>query len=226
MNIPDPRLHLQDLLNDDSISPALADRILQSCSVQDIPERTYLHHVADAPGGMWCLAEGALSVEFAPGTRDLQMSYLLLPPVWVGEGGVIMGHRRSVGFSTTRRSILLHLPLPRFFAIASSEPKIWHWVAKVQHLNFARALRMTDALMVRTTEVRVTNVLLQLGGQIGAHADRPRVLDITQAQLAAISNVSRSALSPILQALSAKGTIELGHRTITIADPAALRLQR
>jgi hypothetical protein len=33
-------------------------------------------------------------------------------------------------------------------------------------------------------------------------------------------------LSPILQALAAKGTIELGHRTITIAEPVALRRVR
>jgi DNA-binding FadR family transcriptional regulator len=45
-------------------------------------------------------------------------------------------------------------------------------------------------------------------------------------QLAAIANVSRSVLSPILQALAAKGTIELGHRTITIAEPVALRRVR
>jgi CRP-like cAMP-binding protein len=223
MDTSDPREHFQSMLNDPSISSKLATLILRSCSVHDIPGQTYLHHVADDPGGMWCLAEGALSVEFAPGVRDLQTSYLLLPPIWVGEGGVITGNPRSVGFSTTRRSILLHLPLPRFFAIAKDDPTIWRWVAKVQKLNFERAIRMTDALMVRGSEARVTTVLLQLGGQIGPDADRPRELDLTQAQLAAIANVSRSALSPILQALSAKGTIELGHRTITILDPAALR---
>lgn len=224
MDTPDTRVHLQDLLNDASISPALADRILRSCSVQDIPERTYLHHFADDAGGMWCLAEGSLSVEFAPGIRDLQMSYLLLPPVWVGEGGVIMGSPRSVGLSTTRRSVLLHLPSPRFLEIANTEPTIWHWVAKVQKLNFERAIRMTDALMVRTTEARVMAVLLQLGGLMGTHADRSRVLDITQAQLAGIANVSRSALSPVLQTLATSGVIELGHRTITVTDPSALRL--
>ena len=120
----------------------------------------------------------------------------------------------------------LHLPAHRFAAIAQEEPLIWRWVAKVQKQNFERAMRMVDALMIRSSEARVSAVLLQLGGWIGPRADTPRILDITQNQLGAMANVSRSLLSPILQALSAKGTIELGHRTITIADPAALRRPR
>jgi len=121
---------------------------------------------------------------------------------------------------------LLHLPAHRFVAIAQEEPLIWRWVAKIQNQNFARTMRMVEALMVRSSEARVSAVLLQLGGWIGPRADTPRILDITQNQLGAMANVSRSLLSPILQALSAKGTIELGHRTITIADPAALRRPR
>jgi len=226
MIAPDPQGSFKELLNDASLSERLADRILQACSVHDIPERTYLQHVADHPGGMWCLSEGALSVEMAPGVRDPQMSYLLLPPVWVGEGGIIVDAPRSVGLSTTRRSVLLHLPAQRFFDIAKEEPTIWRWVAKVQKLNFERSMRMTDALMVRSSEARVSAVLLQLGGRLGAQANTPRVLDITQAQLAAIANLSRSVLSPVLQTLASRGAIELGHRTITIADPAALTRPR
>lgn len=223
METPDSRAPFRGLLVDTGIPPALVDRILRATSVQDVAARTPLQHVADDPGGMWCLATGALSVEMAPGTRDPQMSYLLLPPVWVGEGGVIVDAPRSIGLCTTRRSVLLHLPAQRFFDIAMDQPMIWRWVAKVQKMNFERAIRLTDALMIRNSEARVTAVLLQLGGRLGPEADMPRVLDITQSQLAAISNVSRSVLNPVLQALAARGILELAHRTITIADPAALR---
>jgi CRP/FNR family transcriptional regulator, cyclic AMP receptor protein len=226
MDTPDPRDRFLNMLDDNGFSPSLAARILRSCSINEIPEGSYLQRVADDPGGLWGLVEGALSVEMAPGTRDPQMSYLLLPPVWVGEGGVITGAPRSVGLSTTRRSVLLHLPMQRFFDIAKDDPLIWRWVANVQKLNFERSIGLTDALMVRSSEARVSAVLLHLGGRLGPLADAPRVLDITQGQLAAIANVSRSVLSPILQALAAKGTIELGHRTIMIVEPAALRGER
>jgi CRP/FNR family transcriptional regulator, cyclic AMP receptor protein len=223
MNTPDPKNLSQELLSAARISPALADRIRRACSVHDVPARSYLQHVADDPGGMWCLVEGALSVEFAFGMRDPQISFILLPPVWVGEGGVITGAPRMVGIATTRRSVLLHLPMNQFLSIARDEPLVWHWVAKEQNLNIARSLGMVDALMVRRAEARIAAVLSHLGGRLGRDADEPRVLDVTQAQLAAIANVSRSVLSPILQALATKGIIDLGHRTITIADPLALR---
>jgi CRP-like cAMP-binding protein len=129
---------------------------------------------------LWCLAEGALAIEMAPGARDPQMSYLLLPPVWVGEGGVIVDAPRSIGLSTTRKSLMLHLPAHRFFAIAQDEPLIWRWVAKVQKQNFERAMRMVDALMNRSSEARIAAVLMQLGGRLGQDALAPRVLDITQ----------------------------------------------
>lgn len=219
---PDSVTRFRDLLQDAGMYPALADLILRSCSVRDVPARTPVQHVAEDPGGLWCLAEGALALEMAPGTRDPQMSYLLLPPVWVGEGGVIADAPRSVGLSTTRRSVMLHLPAYRFFTIAEDEPLIWRWVAKVQKQNFERAMRMVDALMNRSSEARVAAVLMQLGGRLGQDALAPRVLDITQAQLAGIANISRSVLSPILKTLALNGTIKLGHSTITITNPAAL----
>ena len=223
MNPPSLKSPFRELLDHTSLSPALADRIFGACSLRDIPARTYLHHVADEPRGLWGLAEGALSVEFAPGMRDPQVSYLLLPPVWLGEGGLIAGTPRSVGVSTTRRSVLLHLSAYQFFGIAADEPLIWRWIAEVQKQNFERALGMVDALMVRRSEARVAAVLAQIGGQLGPHADAPRVLDITQSELAAIANVSRTVLNPILTTLALKNAVRLGHRTITITDPVALR---
>ncbi len=223
MNPLDPKGLSKELLIDADLSADLCDRILRACSVHDLPAQTYLQYVDDDPGGMWGLAEGALSVEFAPGTRDPQMGYILLPPVWVGEGGVISGVRRMVGFSTTRRSILLHLPIHQFVNISRDEPLIWRWVSKAQNRNFERTLGMVDALMVRNSDARVAAVLSKLGGRLGIHADAPRVLDVTQTQLAAIANVSRTVLNPVLKKLESKGAIELGFGTITVADPAALR---
>jgi len=223
MDVLDTTAPFRGLLQDASISAALVDRILRSCSVRDIPARTHLQHVGDDPGSMWFLAEGALSVEMAPGSRNPQMSYLVLPPVWVGEGSIIASAPRLIGLSTTRRSVLLNLTARGFLGIARDEPLVWRWVAKIQKQNFERAMGLADALMVRSSEARVEAVLRQLGGHLGHDANAPRVLDITQAQLSAIANVSRSVLSPVLKKLESKGTIKLGHRTITITDPTALR---
>lgn len=222
MNAPDPKRIFSDLLSDAKMPAALADRVLRACSVHDVPARTYLQHVADDPGGMWCLVEGSLSVEFAFGMRDPQIAYIMLPNVWVGEGGVIAGVPRIVGLATTRGSVLLHLPLHQFVSIAQDEPLIWRWVATEQRLNIERSMGMVDALMVRSSEARIAAVLRQLGGCLGPRANLPRVLDITQARLAAIANVSRTVLSPVLKSFASKGVIELGFSTIKVIDPAAL----
>jgi CRP-like cAMP-binding protein len=222
MNPSDAKTPFFELLNDDVVSPRLSDLIFRACLVRDVPAHTYLQQVADDPGGMWGLKEGALAVEFAPGRRDPQLSYLLLPPLWLGEGSIIANIPRLIGVSTTRRSVLLHLPAQRFLDIASEEPLLWRWAASVSRENFERAMRMTDALMVRNSEARIVAVLVQLGGRLGKHANAPRALDVSQAQLAAIANVSRSVLNPVLKALASQGVVALGNRTITIVDPVAL----
>jgi CRP/FNR family cyclic AMP-dependent transcriptional regulator len=222
MNQPDTKRLSRDLLNDARMPPGLADRILRACSMHDVPARTYLQHVADDPGGMWCLVDGSLSVEFAFGMRDPQIGYLLLAPVWAGEGGVIAGAPRIVGLATTRRSVLAHLPMHQFVSLAHDEPLIWRWVANEQRLNIERSMGMVDALMVRSSEARIAAVLRQLGGCLGPRASAPRVLDLTQARLAAIANVSRTVLSPVLKTFESKGVVELGFSTITVIDPVAL----
>jgi CRP-like cAMP-binding protein len=83
--------------------------------------------------------------------------------------------------------------------IARDEPLIWRWVSSEQNKNFERALGMVDVLMVRGSEARVAAVLAKLGGRLGIDADAPRVLDITQTRLAAVANVSLSALSAVLK---------------------------
>ena len=223
MNATDPKGPFGELLDDATISATLADRIFRGASVRELPAQTYLQHVGDEPGGMWELAAGSLSVEFATGLREQQIGFCLIPPVWVGKGGIVTGGRRMVGLSTTRRSVLLHLPMHQFASIAQDDPLIWRWVSREQNRNFERCLRMTDALMVRTSAARIVAVLRQLGGRLGDRADAPRILDITQAQLAGMANMSRSVLSPVLATLASSGVIELGHRTITIPDPDALQ---
>ena len=54
------------------------------------------------------------------GLRDPQIGYSLLSSVRAGEGGVISG-THMVGLATTRRSILLHLPMHKFGGIADDE---------------------------------------------------------------------------------------------------------
>ncbi len=113
--------------------------------------------------------------------------------------------------------------MQNFYKIAHDEPVIWKRVAQIHNLNFERALRMTDALMVRTSEARVAAILLQLGRYIFDNIDVPRDLDITQNQVAAIANISRSALTPILKSFEAIGYIKLAQSKIYIADPTTLR---
>jgi CRP-like cAMP-binding protein len=97
----------------------------------------------------------------------------------------------------------------------------------MEHGTSLIALAMADALMTRGSGERVLAVLrclclhnvprASIDGE-GPHAHSVD-LDLTQAELAAMANVSRSALSPILQQLAAIGVLDLRRNRMHVTFP-------
>ena len=197
-----------------------ARRLVSAASVIHAPRGLSPQHVGDEPGGLWGIADGALALEVAPGRGAPEASFLLHAGAWCGEGGVIAGIPRIVGLKTTRRSVLLHMPHRRFFEIAREIPDAWRWVAGLSLGNTQRAIALADALMIRDSATRSATVIACLTGARGPGpvAPPPIELDLTQAELARIANVSRSVLNPTLRDLSARTLIETRRNMVVVRD--------
>jgi CRP-like cAMP-binding protein len=212
------------------LSEGLASTVLEGCVTRVLPPQTPLQHVGDEPGGLWGLAEGAVAVEMAPGSRTPQKSFILQPPLWIGAGSLLSGRPRAVGLTTTRRSTVLLLPALRFRSLAEAHPELWRWVAIMEHGTSLIALAMADALMTREASDRVLAVLrclcLHNAPRATAEGAAPPPqtvdLDLTQAELAVMANVSRSVLSPILQHLAAAGVLDLRRNRMRVTFAAGV----
>jgi CRP-like cAMP-binding protein len=80
-------------------------------------------------------------------------------------------------------------------------------------------------MMIRDSNRRCAAALLNVANCRRGEPSSTPVLNapLSQEELAAIANLSRTSISSILRDLEADGLIELGYRTVTLRDPARLR---
>ncbi|MEM1236542.1 MAG: helix-turn-helix domain-containing protein [Pseudomonadota bacterium] len=77
-------------------------------------------------------------------------------------------------------------------------------------------------LMLRSSRDRLLAILARFAGLRSAHPPDPVVVDLTQAELAAIANLSRSSTSPILLGLEKEGVLRLRRASIEVLKPDVL----
>ena len=136
----------------------------------------------------------------------------------------------ELGCPVTRDSELLHLPLPEIRQIVGANPEAWRLFALVTIGHLDMAIGASDDLMIRNHVNRCIAILLRLGGyRRGSPPDfSPVEIDVSQEEIAVLSNVARTTAGAVLRKLEEEGCIEQSYRRIRILAPDTLRgmLQR
>jgi CRP-like cAMP-binding protein len=115
--------------------------------------------------------------------------------------------------------------MAEFDALVAETPASWRFFTALALINTSVAMNAADDLLIRDTSRRCIATLLRLGGVPntgGATGASPEV-DVTQEELAYLSNLSRNAAGKLLRDLQKRGHIELAYKSIRIVDAAALQ---
>ena len=209
-----------------SLTPASFQRdVLNRCFLVRFEAGESIYVVGDPPGGMFGLVSGGVSVSIAPGERGPYFEHFAQPGTWMGEAAAITGQPRRVGLSATREAELLHLPLQEIHEIVDRNPEAWRLFALITIGHLDMAIGASDDLMIRDHVKRCLAVLLRLGGcRQASPADRsPIEVDVSQEEMAVLSNVARTTAGAVLRKLEATGYLEQSYRRIRILAPDALR---
>jgi len=209
-----------------SLTPASFQRdVLNRCFLVRFEAGESIYVVGDPPGGMFGLVSGGVSVSIAPGERGPYFAHFAQPGTWMGEAAAITGQPRRVGLSATREAELLHLPLQEIHEIVDRNPEAWRLFALITIGHLDMAIGASDDLMIRDHVKRCLAVLLRLGGcRQASPADRsPIEVDVSQEEMAVLSNVARTTAGAVLRKLEATGYLEQCYRRIRILAPDALR---
>ena len=209
-----------------SLTPRSFQRdVLDRCFLVRFEAGEFIYVVGDPPGGMFGLVSGGVSVSIAPGERGPYFAHFAQPGTWMGEAAAITGQPRRVGLSATREAELLHLPLQEIHEIVDRNPEAWRLFALITIGHLDMAIGASDDLMIRDHVKRCVAVLLRLGGcRHASPADFPPIeIDVSQEEMAVLSNVARTTAGAVLRKLEASGCIEQSYRRIRILTPDALR---
>jgi len=199
--------------------------VLDRCHLRHCKAGEPIYSIGDPPGGMFGLAAGGLNVSIAPNERGPYFTHVARPGSWFGEAAAFTGQPRRVGLAAARDSELLHLPLHGIREIVDNNPATWRFFALVTIGHLDVTIGAHDDLMIRDHVKRFIAVLLRLGGcRLSSPPDPlPIEIDLSQEDIAFMSNVARTTAGAVLRKLEAMGHLEQSYRRIRLLAPDALR---
>ena len=176
----------------------------------------------DREGGILGLAEGSVSVSSSSGAADVAPIHIVRPPFWFGLNPIVAGAARNVTVTARSECLVAQVSQHALVAILAERPEYWRLTGQLLVDTVAIAVQAVDDLMLRDNRRRCIAVLLRIAdcrnsGDVAVEAD------IGQEELAAMANLSRQTVGPILHELARAGVISLGYRSIVLQNPAALR---
>ena len=88
-------------------------------------------------------------------------------------------------------------------------------------------MQIAADLLIHDASARCAAVLLRLAGRrwsSGPDADLPSEIPASQSEIAMLCNVSRNTFSRVAKQFSSRGLVTLDYRSLTVNDPARLRV--
>ncbi|MCA3573955.1 MAG: Crp/Fnr family transcriptional regulator [Aestuariivirga sp.] len=202
-----------------------SSRLLQNCKLLSFPADQLVYDIDDPPGGVYGLAAGRVGVWIAPQERGPYLGHLMRPGQWFGVVSGAMRQSRAIGLRTVRPSQILLLPMVNLDALVNKDTKAWRYFTGLAEMNSSIAMAAVDDLLIRNPARRCAAVLLRLAGLRNPVDKTPAVgdVDVTQEELAHLSNLSRSSVGTALRSFQRSGLVDLSYQGIFIRDATSLK---
>jgi CRP/FNR family cyclic AMP-dependent transcriptional regulator len=202
-----------------------SSRLLQDCKLLSFAADQPVYDIDDPPGGIYGLVTGRVGVWIAPQERGPYLGHLMRPGHWFGLVSGAMRQARAIGLRTVRPSQLLLLPMVKLDALVSEDTKAWRYFIGLAEMNSSIAMAAVDDLLIRNPARRCAAVLLRLAGLRNPLDLTPAVggVEVTEEELAHLSNLSRSSVGTALRSFQRRGLAELSYQGIFIRDAARLK---
>ena len=190
------------------------DAVLSRAELREVPRAQAIYRSGDPPGRALGSGVGRGRGRGRPGRSRLAARPFRRPGYWIGAGPLSPGSRGGSGWSRPGRSVLLHLPMAEFDAIAAEDPHAWRWLAMLPVQQAILATGVAEDLMIRDPRRRLWAILLRLAGRASRARLRSRGDRREPGDLAGIANLSRTAVGQMLRSFEADGLIERRYRRI------------
>jgi CRP-like cAMP-binding protein len=174
---------------------------------------------------LWIVLEGGLRLSTVTAGGDEFVYAVLGPGSFYGLGYLISSRNAMAdarAFGPTELAIIDGEP---FLAMLDRNPRLWRHVAGLIVRRLSLAMSVIRDFSVAPLEQRIAQRLL--GQAMGSGADitgsAAIELRVNQSDLARMLGASRSRVNAELKRMEGEGLLEIGYRTVTLADLARLR---
>ena len=205
--------------------PPFRQTVLGHCKLEALKAGATIYSVGDPPGGMYGLVRGSFALSIAPGERGPYVAHFARPGTWVGEAAAFTEQPRRISLAVTRDLKFLHLPLPAIREIVTADPGAWRFFGLAAIAHNDTAIGAADDLLIRDHVKRSVAVLLRLGGcrYLTPSGSSPIEIDVSQEDLAVMTNLARTTAGSVLRTFEASGHIKVSYRRVSILAPDKLR---
>jgi CRP-like cAMP-binding protein len=202
-----------------------AQTFMKSCHWRSAEAGAALSHAGDKDRCIMGIARGVATVTSALSAPDTPMITVVHPGLWFGYVPMFSNFARVVSL-VARTDVRLALISEREVERAlASNPTWWRYFGALGILYGNTALSAMSDLMIRDSRRRCMSTILRIANCRFEDCPEglPTEAPLSQEELAAMSNLSRTSVSRILRDLEDEGFITLGYRGIILNDAATLR---
>jgi CRP/FNR family transcriptional regulator, cyclic AMP receptor protein len=195
------------------------DAWLAKCDLITIAATQQLYQAGDGPGALYGVAQGRLEIHMPYIGAPSPLAYFGGPGFWLGETGVAGGNR-VISVIARSKCRLFRMPRPQMQHLGVEPGVLWRNLAALLMKNIATTISVVDALKRQDPAARVAAMLLNLLTDL---PEGQRNINVTQTDLAAITNLSRSSVVSALNHLESLALVNRTYRSITITNLSKLR---
>jgi CRP-like cAMP-binding protein len=173
------------------------------------------------------ISSGVVTLQSKLTHADAVLLHMLWPGEWFGTLSLLLERGRRVTALARTDVNLLRVPGDELRALLRRRPAWFAELGRDAIYNMDLAMQIAADLLIRDAPARCAAVLLRLAGRrwaSGPDAELPVEIPASQSELAMLCNVSRNTFSRVLRGFSARGLVSLNYRSLTLDDPARLRV--
>jgi CRP-like cAMP-binding protein len=204
-------------------APEFQQAVLARCGWREVPAGEQIYRASDVQTDPCGIVDGTVEIYSRYGAGDNPMLHLAHEGSWIGYGSVFRGPLRVT--AVARTNVLLAVVPGRVMQdLLQERPEWWRYLASAVLEYGDIAISAYADSLIQASDRRCACTLLRVTGLQFPRRSRPerRSVPITQDELAALVNVSRTSLRQILRRFEDRGLVEQAYRTLRVVNAAGL----
>lgn len=212
--------HLRELLPSlDRLPPALRDRLANDADVVALKAGDVVFRAGEDCPGFVVVTSGTVKVsKLLPSGREILLYRVSPGDTCVLTASCLLGDHAYPAQGVAETDLEgVQISTPLFHALVGESSEFREEVFRLLGARVVELMALVEEVVVRRLDQRVAR-------HLAVHVERSgsERVEITHRQLADELGTSREIVSRVLEALAARGFVQLGRRRIDVPDPVAL----